>query len=122
MGVSVQPVVTTHQGRTGNIMLSMKTILLVGMLVSSIISMDHGYGGVYDSPMLADYYAKQQFGLKFGGGRSGVVGLRTLQGRNTRRYQSHRYQTREKSIVELSPLYMQDKITKQNKQFSRFMA
>ena len=40
--------------------------------------MDVGKGGVYDSPMAQDYYVKR-FGFMFGGGRSGMYGLKALQ-------------------------------------------
>merc|ERR1712123_337621 len=41
-------------------------------------AMDYGRSGVYDSPMVTDYYVKR-FGFLFGGGRSGAAGLAALQ-------------------------------------------
>ena len=35
-------------------------------------------GGVYDSPMATDYYVRQ-YGFLFGGGRSGLLGVRAMQ-------------------------------------------
>ena len=35
-------------------------------------------GGVYDSPAATDFYVRQ-FGFMFGGGRSGVLGLKAMQ-------------------------------------------
>ena len=39
--------------------------------------MDLGEDGVYDSPMAQDYYVKR-FGFMFGGGRSGMSGIKAL--------------------------------------------
>merc|ERR1712150_234468 len=50
-------------------------VLVTAGLVSG---MDVGKGGVYDSPMAQDYYVKR-FGFMFGGGRSGMYGLKALQ-------------------------------------------
>merc|ERR1711953_523098 len=54
---------------------SVVMVLLTAGLVSG---MDVGKGGVYDSPMAQDYYVKR-FGFMFGGGRSGMYGLKALQ-------------------------------------------
>ena len=49
------------------------------MVTAGLVSgMDVGKGGVYDSPMAQDYYVKR-FGFMFGGGRSGMYGLKALQ-------------------------------------------
>ena len=49
------------------------------MVTARLVSgMDVGKGGVYDSPMAQDYYVKR-FGFMFGGGRSGMYGLKALQ-------------------------------------------
>ena len=45
---------------------------------SAICWLSSRLGGVYDSPMATDYYVRQ-FGFMFGGGRSGVFGLKALQ-------------------------------------------
>lgn len=48
------------------------TNTLLTLFMSHLVSsMDYGGGGVYDSPMAADYYV-QRFGFMFGGGWSGV--------------------------------------------------
>ena len=48
------------------------------MSVSTVLCMDYGQAGVYDSPMATDYYVKR-FGFMFGGGRSGLKGFEALQ-------------------------------------------
>merc|ERR1711899_693999 len=53
-------------------------VVVVVMMVSCVSGMDVGKGGVYDSPMAQDYYVKR-FGFMFGGGRSGMYGLKALQ-------------------------------------------
>ena len=53
------------------------TLLMLSM-ASLVVSMDYGSSGVYDSPMATDYYVKR-FGFMFGGGRSGMYGLKALQ-------------------------------------------
>ena len=35
-------------------------------------------GGVYDSPFATDYFVRQ-YGFMFGGGRSGLMGLKAMQ-------------------------------------------
>ena len=42
-----------------------------------VMSMDYGSSGVYDSPMATDYYVKR-FGFMFGGGRSGMYGIKAM--------------------------------------------
>merc|ERR1712217_99522 len=62
-------------------LLKMKLLALVVAVVvmaSCVSGMDVGKGGVYDSPMAQDYYVKR-FGFMFGGGRSGMYGLKALQ-------------------------------------------
>merc|ERR1712117_208292 len=62
-------------------LLKMKLLasVVVAVVTAGLVSgMDVGKGGVYDSPMAQDYYVKR-FGLMFGGGRSGMYGLKALQ-------------------------------------------
>merc|ERR1711994_952675 len=55
------------------------SVVVVVVVVAGCVSgMDVGKGGVYDSPMAQDYYVKR-FGFMFGGGRSGMYGLKALQ-------------------------------------------
>merc|ERR1712004_52554 len=57
----------------------MKLLASVVVVMAGCVSgMDVGKGGVYDSPMAQDYYVKR-FGFMFGGGRSGMYGLKALQ-------------------------------------------
>merc|ERR1712115_216810 len=53
-------------------------VVVVVVMVGFVSGMDVGKGGVYDSPMAQDYYVKR-FGFMFGGGRSGMYGLKALQ-------------------------------------------
>merc|ERR1712126_17622 len=55
----------------------MKSLLIVLVTVAGGLGMDLGEGGVYDSPMAQDYYVKR-FGFMFGGGRSGMSGIKAL--------------------------------------------
>merc|ERR1711884_48584 len=61
-------------------LLKMKLLASVAVvvMVGCVSGMDVGKGGVYDSPMAQDYYVKR-FGFMFGGGRSGMYGLKALQ-------------------------------------------
>ena len=61
-------------------LLKMKLLasVVVVVMASLVSGMDVGKGGVYDSPMAQDYYVKR-FGFMFGGGRSGMYGLKALQ-------------------------------------------
>merc|ERR1711872_1112597 len=60
-------------------LLNMKLLSVVVVVMTGLVSgMDVGKGGVYDSPMAQDYYVKR-FGFMFGGGRSGMYGLKALQ-------------------------------------------
>merc|ERR1712223_966278 len=54
------------------------SVVVVVVMAGCVSGMDVGKGGVYDSPMAQDYYVKR-FGLMFGGGRSGMYGLKALQ-------------------------------------------
>ena len=53
-------------------------VVVVVVMAGLVSGMDVGKGGVYDSPMAQDYYVKR-FGFMFGGGRSGMYGLKALQ-------------------------------------------
>merc|ERR1712179_291503 len=57
--------------------LKLLAVMVVGT-AGLVSGMDVGKGGVYDSPMAQDYYVKR-FGFMFGGGRSGMYGLKALQ-------------------------------------------
>merc|ERR1711884_423797 len=61
-------------------LLKMKLLasVVVVVMAGCVSGMDVGKGGVYDSPMAQDYYVKR-FGFMFGGGRSGMYGLKALQ-------------------------------------------
>merc|ERR1711862_440531 len=61
-------------------LLKMKLLASVAVVVvvGLVSGMDVGKGGVYDSPMAQDYYVKR-LGFMFGGGRSGMYGLKALQ-------------------------------------------
>merc|ERR1712117_285569 len=62
-------------------LLKMKLLasVVVAVVMAGLVSgMDVGKGGGYDSPMAQDYYVKR-FGFMFGGGRSGMYGLKALQ-------------------------------------------
>merc|ERR1711862_787872 len=61
-------------------LLKMKLLASVAVvvMVGLVSGMDVGKGGVYDSPMAQDYYVKR-FGFMFGGGRSGMYGLKALE-------------------------------------------
>merc|ERR1711978_155444 len=54
------------------------SVVVAVVMVGLVSGMDVGKGGVYDSPMAQDYYVKR-FGFMFGGGRSGMYGLKALQ-------------------------------------------
>merc|ERR1739842_210639 len=61
-----------------SLLLKMKLVMVVTLASGLVSGMDVGKGGVYDSPMAQDYYVKR-FGFMFGGGRSGMYGLKALQ-------------------------------------------
>merc|ERR1711988_1157874 len=72
---------------SGTVVSSARSSLLKMKLLASVVvvvmagcvsGMDVCKGGVYDSPMAQDYYIKR-FGFMFGGGRSGMYGLKALQ-------------------------------------------
>merc|ERR1712117_80808 len=73
---------------SGTVISSARSSLLKMKLLASVVvavvmagcvsGMDVGKGGVYDSPMAQGYYVKR-FGFMFGGGRSGMYGLKALQ-------------------------------------------
>merc|ERR1712107_299651 len=54
------------------------SVVVVVVVAGCVSGMDVGKGGAYDSPMAQDYYVKR-FGFMFGGGRSGMYGLKALQ-------------------------------------------
>merc|ERR1711942_414158 len=59
-------------------LLNMKLLAVMVVVTAGLVSgMDLGEGGVYDSPMAQDYYVKR-FGFMFGGGRSGMSGIKAL--------------------------------------------
>ena len=49
--------------------------MLLGVSVAG--AMEIGAGGVWDSPMATDYWVKR-FGFMWGGGNSGMSGLKAL--------------------------------------------
>merc|ERR1712025_597621 len=51
--------------------------MVMFLLVSPMLSMDFGGSGVWDSPMATDHYVRQ-FGWLFGGGRSGLAGMKAM--------------------------------------------
>lgn len=53
-------------------------MMVVTMLVSGAAALNKGRAGVWDSPSATDHFV-QRYGFLFGGGRSGVHGLRALQ-------------------------------------------
>jgi len=57
-------------------------------LLALSTSMDPGRSGVWDSPSTQDYWIKR-FGFMFGGGRSGVKGMKALQESVARRSRGH---------------------------------
>ena len=60
-------------------LLKMNLLAVMVVVTAGVVSgMDVGKSGVYDSPMAQDYYVKR-FGFMFGGGRSGMYGLKALQ-------------------------------------------
>merc|ERR1712117_476912 len=68
-------------GSARSSLLKMKLLasVVVAVVTAGLVSgMDVGKGGGDDSPMAQDYYVKR-FGFMFGGGRSGMYGLKALQ-------------------------------------------
>merc|ERR1711913_90754 len=66
------------EGKESRAFLRMRSFAAVALLLVLVGAMEIGKGGVYDSPMAQDYYVKR-FGFLFGGGRSGMYGLKALQ-------------------------------------------
>merc|ERR1712027_275938 len=66
------------EGKESRAFLTMRSFAAVALLMGLVGAMEIGKGGVYDSPMAQDYYVKR-FGFLFGGGRSGMYGLKALQ-------------------------------------------
>jgi len=106
----------------------MKLFALTCVLLSVTSAMDIGSGGVYDSPLATDYYVRQ-FGFMFGGGRSGLQGLKAMQ-ESQNQYHIYRFPSyprnfkeinSAKKMVELSPLMVETKVS-QPHMFHRFMA
>jgi len=92
-------------------------------------SMDIGTGGVYDSPFATDYFVRQ-YGFMFGGGRSGLMGLKAMQSRTNKMYKFPSYAytrptyqplTFAHKNMELAPLVMKTESSKPVS-FNRFMA
>merc|ERR1712032_633913 len=80
---------------------NMKLLVVVVVTLAGLVSgMDVGKGGVYDSPMAQDYYVKR-FGFMFGGGRSGMYGLKALQADGL---------LRAKPMVELAMVQMRNSV------------
>merc|ERR1711963_618942 len=90
-------------------LLSIMKLLTVMVVVMAgfVTGMDVGNGGVYDSPMAQDYYVKR-FGFMFGGGRSGMYGLKALQadGRVAQKQEVKPAVQMRKPMVELAPKRM----------------
>jgi len=114
----------------------MKLVLSLLLSVAAASPLDLGSGGVYDSPAATDFYVRQ-FGFMFGGGRSGVLGLKAMQ-ENVERFhrlnlpavpslrpEESRVGSNEKNMVELDPLMMETSKSGSSsspKMFHRFMA
>merc|ERR1712012_311219 len=71
-------VVSSARSSLMKLLASVVVVVLAVVMVGLVSGMDVGKGGVYDSPMAQDYYVKR-FGFMFGGGRSGMYGLKALQ-------------------------------------------
>ena len=56
----------------------MRMVLAVILMVTVVSALNKGRAGVWDSPSATDHFV-QRYGFLFGGGRSGVHGLRALQ-------------------------------------------
>ena len=109
--------------------LSVASIVCLSLAFSTVQSMDIGTGGVYDSPLATDYYVRQ-FGFMFGGGRSGLLGLKAMQESTNKMYKFPTYaylkpvyqpQPIAPKSMELAPLVMESKSSKPTV-FNRFMA
>merc|ERR550532_3074936 len=53
-------------------------VMAVNLMVTGVSALNKGRAGVWDSPSATDHFV-QRYGFLFGGGRSGVHGLRALQ-------------------------------------------
>ena len=107
--------------------------LILSLALGLALAMDLGRSGVYDSPMAQDYYVRR-FGFMFGGGQSGMYGLRALQaaadpmhlhsGRGEHHHVHHAPArlVKAKSMVELAPLVMDNHQERQPRKFQQFMA
>ena len=56
----------------------LSAVMAVTMMVTGVSALNKGRAGVWDSPSATDHFV-QRYGFLFGGGRSGVHGLRALQ-------------------------------------------
>jgi len=110
----------------------MNLLVLVSLACAvSAAPMDLGAGGVYDSPMSTDYYVKQ-FGFLFGGGRSGLSGIKAMQESQDKYHRSnlpsfprraYKEVHNDKKMIELAPLMVESKIAAvKPTMFHRFMA
>ena len=52
--------------------------MVLFVCLTYVHGMDYGGTGVWDSPMATDYWVKR-FGFMWGGGSSGMYGLKALQ-------------------------------------------
>ena len=59
-------------------MMMMRMVMAVILMVTGVSALNKGRAGVWDSPSATDHFV-QRYGFLFGGGRSGVHGLRALQ-------------------------------------------
>merc|ERR1711962_1691019 len=71
-------VVSSARSSLPKMKLLASVVVVIVVMAGLVSGMDVGKGGVYDSPMAQDYYVKR-FGFMFGGGRSGMHGLKALQ-------------------------------------------
>jgi len=108
----------------------MKVLIVLSLAACACVSaMDIGSGGVYDSPMATDYYVRQ-YGFLFGGGRSGLLGVRAMQESQDRFHQLRvpTLQRRLKEVsvnrktVELEPLMVKTKAAAKPLMFHRYRA
>merc|ERR1739838_531705 len=111
---------------------NMLTLLLFlsQLMLATAMPLELGKGGVYDSPLATDRFVRE-FGFLFGGGRSGVKGIEALQDHNDPMPHSpppsvhntkNLFHVKEKKIVELSPLMVENINTRKPRMFSRFLA
>merc|ERR1711864_13490 len=100
--------------------LKMQEVMLVLVAAALGKSLDLGSSGVYDSPMAQDYYVKR-FGFLFGGGRSGMSGLKALQEHGLVQLDLERDHVEEMqlSMKNYYKEVMTDTITEPSKQYRR---